>query len=196
MDYTVHGIQARILEWVAFSFSRESSQPRDRTQVSRIAGGFFTSWASREVLVLLGFVLNASHYLLLVALVLWIQWKRESCGGWIISLPWPCDWFLEPVNMLLYMAFWLRSSGSSDRKHLFTMWETWVWSLGREVPWRRKRQPTPVLLPRKSHRWRSLVSTGSQRVGHNCMTSLFFFLLFLFSHQKQYPLKPEVLGKG
>ena len=34
-------IQARILEWVAFPFSRGSSQPRDRTQVSRIAGGFF-----------------------------------------------------------------------------------------------------------------------------------------------------------
>ena len=44
MDFTVHGIlQARILEWVAFPFSRGSSQPRDRTQVSHIAGGFFTS---------------------------------------------------------------------------------------------------------------------------------------------------------
>ena len=44
MDYTVHGIlQARILEWVAFSFSRGSSQPRNQTQVSSIAGGFFTS---------------------------------------------------------------------------------------------------------------------------------------------------------
>ena len=49
MDYTIHGIlQARILEWVAFPFSRGSSQPRDRTQVSRVAGGFFTSWATRE----------------------------------------------------------------------------------------------------------------------------------------------------
>ena len=39
MDYTVHGIlQARILEWVAFPFSRGSSQPRDRTHVSRTAG--------------------------------------------------------------------------------------------------------------------------------------------------------------
>ena len=37
MDYTVHGIlQARILEWVAFPFSMGSSQPRDRTGVSRI----------------------------------------------------------------------------------------------------------------------------------------------------------------
>ena len=49
MDYTVHGIlQARILQWVAFPFSRGSSQPRDRTQVSRIAGEFFTNWANRE----------------------------------------------------------------------------------------------------------------------------------------------------
>ena len=44
IDYTVHGIlQARILEWVAFPFSRGSSQPGDRTQVSCIAGRFFTS---------------------------------------------------------------------------------------------------------------------------------------------------------
>ena len=44
MDYTVHGtLQARTLEWVAVPFSRVSSQPRDRTQVSQIAGGFFTS---------------------------------------------------------------------------------------------------------------------------------------------------------
>ena len=49
IDYVVHVIlQARILEWVAFPFSRASSQPRDQTQVSHIAGGFFTSWATRE----------------------------------------------------------------------------------------------------------------------------------------------------
>ena len=44
MDYTVRGIlQARILEWVAFPFSRGSFQPRDQTQVSCTAGRFFTS---------------------------------------------------------------------------------------------------------------------------------------------------------
>ena len=43
VDCTVHGIlQARTLEWVAFPFSRGSSQPRDGTQVSHTAGGFFT----------------------------------------------------------------------------------------------------------------------------------------------------------
>ena len=51
MGYTIHGItihgilQARILEGVGFPFSKGSSQPRDQTQVSCIAGEFFTSWA-------------------------------------------------------------------------------------------------------------------------------------------------------
>ena len=50
--YKVHEIlQARILESIAFPFSRGSSQPRDRTQVSHITGGFFTSWAIREALM-------------------------------------------------------------------------------------------------------------------------------------------------
>ena len=49
MDYAVHGIlQARILEWVAIPFFRESSQPRDRTEVSCMAGRFFTSSTTRE----------------------------------------------------------------------------------------------------------------------------------------------------
>ena len=47
--HIVHGIlQARILQWVAFHFSRGSSQPRDGTQVSHIADRFFTSWATSE----------------------------------------------------------------------------------------------------------------------------------------------------
>ena len=49
---SVHGIfQARVLEWVAISFSRESSQPRDRTRVSHIAGRCFIVWATREDLL-------------------------------------------------------------------------------------------------------------------------------------------------
>ena len=47
---SVHEIfQARLLEWVAISFSSRSSQPRDRTQVSHIAGRRFIIWATREV---------------------------------------------------------------------------------------------------------------------------------------------------
>ena len=50
--FSLHGIlQARILEWVAISFSRVSSWPRDQTHVSCIEGEFFTIWASRDSLV-------------------------------------------------------------------------------------------------------------------------------------------------
>ena len=55
MDYSlprfsIHGIfQARILEWIAISFSRRSSQPTDWTQASRTVGRCFTVWATREV---------------------------------------------------------------------------------------------------------------------------------------------------
>ena len=52
MNYTVHGIlQVGSMERGAFTFSRGSSQLRNWTQVSHIAGGFFTSWATREALV-------------------------------------------------------------------------------------------------------------------------------------------------
>ena len=43
-----HQGSSRILEWVAYPFSRGSSWPRDQTRVSCIAGGFFTSWATKE----------------------------------------------------------------------------------------------------------------------------------------------------
>ena len=47
---SVHGIfQAGVLEWIAISFSKGSSTPRDWTQVSCIAGRFFTIWTTREV---------------------------------------------------------------------------------------------------------------------------------------------------
>ena len=50
MDYTVSGIlQARVLEWVAFPISRRSSQPRDQTQVSRIAGQVLYQLSHRVV---------------------------------------------------------------------------------------------------------------------------------------------------
>ena len=50
MDYSLPGIfQATVLEWVAISFSKGSSWPRDQTQVSHNIGRHFTLWATREV---------------------------------------------------------------------------------------------------------------------------------------------------
>ena len=56
LHYTVHGIlQTRILAWVAFPFSRGSSQPRNWTQVFHIAGRFFTSWNLKRIWHFLSF---------------------------------------------------------------------------------------------------------------------------------------------
>ena len=56
---SVHGIfQARVLEWVAISFSRGSSWPWDWTQVSHIAGRHFTLWATREAKISGSFILT------------------------------------------------------------------------------------------------------------------------------------------
>ena len=71
--------QARILEWVAFPFSRGSSQPRDRTQVSCIAGRFFTSWATRKA--------PMEHYAaiqrskILIHTITWMNLKNMLSGS-------------------------------------------------------------------------------------------------------------------
>ena len=100
---SVHGIlQARILEWVTISFSRGSSQPRDRTQVSCIGGRRFNLWATREALwwgrgmvsccTLLGirsFILESGHgqvnnvlVSLHQSIVLWSDKKGQGPQAW------------------------------------------------------------------------------------------------------------------
>ena len=68
--YSPWNSPGRILEWVAFPFSKGSSQPRDQTQVSLSASGFFTSRATRE----------AQEY--------WSGWSKYQ-SGW--SIPSPVD---------------------------------------------------------------------------------------------------------
>ena len=65
----------RILEWVAYSFSKRSSQPRNQTGVSCIAGGLFTNWASRKSLRSSCYGKNIDRE----------QIKRMSCTGSILS---------------------------------------------------------------------------------------------------------------
>ena len=64
-------LQARILEWVTMPSSRGSSQPKDRTWASCIAGGFFNSWATREAL----YILNT---FMLILLPISFLWKEPS----------------------------------------------------------------------------------------------------------------------
>ena len=78
LGFSVHGIlQARILEWVAISFSRWSSQPRDQTQVSHIGGRRFNLWATREanesISTHQSYGFSSSH--------VWI-WELDHKKGW------------------------------------------------------------------------------------------------------------------
>ena len=80
---SVHGIsQARILEWVAISFSRGSSWPRDRTQVSCIADGFFTIWASREAQPLRILLNNLNVLAKLICKSFYPAGESYGAGGW------------------------------------------------------------------------------------------------------------------
>ena len=84
---SVRGIlQARILEWVAISFSRGSSQPRDQTWVSRLAGWFFTSW---EAL----WDESESHSVISNSAMLWtLQSMEFSRPEYPRGSSWPRNW--------------------------------------------------------------------------------------------------------
>ena len=69
-------------------------------------------------------------------------------------------------------------------KRLPTMWETQVQSLVRKILWRRKWQPTPVLLPGKSHGWRSMVGYSPWSRKELDKTKQLHFLFFNFSLSK------------
>ena len=110
--HTVHGIlQVRILEWVIFPFSRGSSQPRDRIQVSHIAGGFFTSWATRE----------AQEYGVgSLALLQGIFPNQESNRGLL-----HCRWILCQLSYQGSPIIW----GRHEQDHLRIYWPGWEFKI-------------------------------------------------------------------
>ena len=105
---SVRGIfQAGILEWVAISFSRGSSQSRSRTQVSCIAGRLFTDWATREAKLLFNFSVINSLTLRWGRVSLMAQWVRNPpavqethttwFNPWVGKIPWRKKWQPTPV---------------------------------------------------------------------------------------------------
>ena len=132
MDCTVHGIlQARMLEWAAVPFSRGSSQPRNTTQISHFAGGFFTSWATREAqdthcsrdthcLVLIGIHVSTAPSVTLFFLSKVFSQAESDFHDYCInffcqfsdtSLPSRCDWGLLQYHWTANSWFYL---GMSD----------------------------------------------------------------------------------
>ena len=81
----VHGIfQARILEQVAISFSRRSSQPRDQIWVLHISGRFFTIWATREAVEYVKKELTCEYWFYIL-LSCWIDlWLKKIFFYWSI----------------------------------------------------------------------------------------------------------------
>ena len=150
MDSAVHGIlQPRILEWVAFPFSRGSSQPRDWTQVSlgSIAGRFFTNWATREAPFI--WLLMAFH---------WKDW----CWSWNCStLATSCEELTHWKRPWCWEG--LGAGGEGDnrgwdgRMATPTRW-TWVWV--NSGSWWRTGRPGVLWF------------MGSQRVRHDWATEL------------------------
>ena len=133
MDYTVHGIlQARILKWVTFPFSRGSSQSRDQTQVFRIAGEFFTSWTTREALGPLGKqVRNDQWHVCSMTLTMNLGKKGREMAN---------------IKCLTLFVVHGGSDGKESACHVGDLGSIPVG----EIPWRRKWQPTPVFLPVES----------------------------------------------
>ena len=130
MDYTVNGIlQARILEWVAVSISSGSSQPRDQTQVTHRAGGFFTSWATRETFLFHRYV----H----------LCYILDSTCNWyhMVFLFFFRTYFISEVSMVIstsihiaaygVISCFLWGSNSSLNIHWISVnihWKDWRWS--------------------------------------------------------------------
>ena len=182
-DSSVYGIlQARILEWVAIPFSRGSSPPRDQTPVSWTAGRVFTVWATREALYYIQLLLKfpqlflwpsvypflkaavtnyhkvsglnqvTTHtYFLTVLDVRTLKWvslgqnQEKAMAPHSSTLAWRIPWTEEP-GRLQSMGSWRVGHNWATSLSLFTF-----------MHWRRKWQPTPVLLPGESRGRGSLV---------------------------------------
>ena len=110
MDYSLpgssaHGIsQARVLQWVAISFSRGSSQPRDWTLVSHIVGRRFTASTTREVLIMLRHIYIYPQIYISTHIVSSISIFVESCYH---------KWMLICQMLFLHLWRWLYDFYSS-----------------------------------------------------------------------------------
>ena len=129
LDCTVHGIlQARILEWVTSPFSRGSSQPRDRTQVSCIAGGFFTSWATREAqkywsgsLSLLQRIFPTQELKWGLLLCRWILYQLSYQGS-----PKALKLYIRKIMQVNYSIAWGRNFTVCLKSYLEYLWLLYV----------------------------------------------------------------------
>ena len=135
--FSVHGIlQARVLEWVAIPFSRGSSQPRDQTQVSCIAGRHFNLWATREapsrdheIKTYRNCYLSHITQLLSVRIMTWkpCQSLKPKLLNWMNIL-------ISNNNLCFLGGVSGKESTCQCRRHKRRRFDPWV----SKIPWRRK----------------------------------------------------------
>ena len=103
---STHGIfQARVLEWVAISFSRGSYRPRDQTQISHIAGRHFTVWTISESHTFYNAQYIKIHWLTICSnQYFWWQYLRNcKCpGAGLVSQTSPCACYDNRVKFVIF----------------------------------------------------------------------------------------------
>ena len=173
---SIHGIfQARILEWVAISFSRGSSQPRDQTWVA------FINWATKLYLWKCSCMVSV------------LAWRVPGTGepGGLPSMGSHRvghDWSdLAEGGVGLPWRLSGKESTCQCMRHRFNLWI-------QNIPWGRKWQPTSVFLPGKLHGQRSLAGNspwGHKRVRHNwaCLCVCIYIYIYIISYIYIYIIK-------
>ena len=164
---SIHGIfQGRVLEWVAISFSRGSSRPRDWIQVSHTAGRHFTIWAIREATISCkdGLNIGQKWYGPNRRPVLSVYWK-DCCWSWNSNTL--ASWCKEQTHWKIPWCWErLKVGGERDDRG----WDGWMAS---PTQW------TWVWVPSGGWWWTGrpglLQSLESLRVGHDCVTELNWF---------------------
>ena len=161
-----HKGSPRILEWAAYPFSSGSSQPRNWTRVSCIAGGFFTNWATREAPVWKD---TCSLMFTAAPSAIVRTWKQPKCP---LTNEWIKMWYVYTIHYYLaIIKEWniaICSSTNEPRDYYGLLgWlrvkKIWL-QCGRpgfnpwvgKIPWRWEWLPNPVFLPREFHGERSL----------------------------------------
>ena len=177
---SIHGLfQARVLEWVAISFSRGTSQPRNRTWVSHIVGRCFTIWTTRWIL---------NHWHTREVPILFLTGKPEpsniikSAFIWL-NVQWRLKIFIlkeKCRKSILFFLNWgiVASLVVQTVKNLPAMQETWIQSLGWEDPLE-KGMATHSSILTWTILWTEepgmLQFMGSQRVRHDWVTNTLIF---------------------
>ena len=109
---SVHGIpQARILQWVAISFSRGSSWPRDWTWVSHIVGRLFTDWVTREDYPCLRYIISAWSPVEEFGFLFWIQRFYSMDLEWFSKNSPIHNFWLNHMQLLAF--FWGKKKKNS-----------------------------------------------------------------------------------